>query len=84
MSGELSPIDKAKFVFLEGQAQTVSCPEVPQQTCAPSCVVWGFKGGECTVEAVIDGFQMRGQTVVLGRGRYECTRVGPNLECSGP
>lgn len=77
-------IDKAKFVFLEGQAQSVNCPQVEQRTCAPSCYVWEFKGGECQVSAVIDGFQMEGTAVVLGRGRYTCSRQGPNLVCTGP
>ncbi len=77
-------IDKAKFVFLEGQAQTVTCPNMPVKTCAPSCYVWGFKGGDCTVSAVIDGYSMQGEAVVLSRGRYECTRQGPNLVCTGP
>jgi hypothetical protein len=77
-------IDRAKFVFLEGQAQAVTCPNVPVKTCAPSCYVCGFKGGDCTVSAVIDGYAMEGQAVVLGRGRCECTRQGPNLVCTGP
>lgn len=77
-------IDKAKFVFLEGQAQTVSCRNSSPIECAPSCYVWDFKGGPCRVGAVIDGFPMEGSVVVLGRGRYRCRRQGPNLACAGP
>jgi hypothetical protein len=46
--------------------------------------VWGFKGGRCAITAVIDGFPMQGEVVVLSRGRYQCRRQGPNLVCAGP
>lgn len=77
-------IDKAKFVFTEGAAQTVKCVERPLVQCAPSCYVWDFKAGPCEVNAVIDGIPMKGRSVILSRGRYTCKRQGPDLTCNGP
>jgi hypothetical protein len=77
-------IDKAKFVFREGAGQTVQCPNQPVVTCDPSCYVWQFPAGPCAITAVIDGFPMKGKTVILSRGKYECRRQGPDLSCLGP
>jgi len=77
-------IDKAKFVFTEGAAQSVQCHDKPIMTCDPSCYVWDFKAGPCNVTAVIDGFPMKGRVIILARGKYECRRQGPELSCLGP
>ncbi|MBW2253326.1 MAG: caspase family protein [Deltaproteobacteria bacterium] len=77
-------IDKAKFVFGEGAAQSVQCHDKPIIACDPSCYVWDFKAGPCNVTAVIDGYPMKGRVIILARGKYDCRRKGPELSCLGP
>lgn len=77
-------IDKAKFVWIEGGAQSVQCLDAEVTPCEPSCYVWDFTSGPCKLTAVIDGKSLTGEVVILGRGKYECGRRLDHLECSGP
>ena len=75
----------AKFVFRDGAGQTVSCPGSTVKTCDPSCYVRNFKAGTCTITSVFDGRELRGKTLALVPGRYDCgTRAGEVLSCMPP
>jgi hypothetical protein len=77
-------VPKAKFVWEGGSGQNVQCREQAVTACAPSCYVYNFLAGPCTLSAIYDGVQMSGEAVVLGPGGYTCKRKGGALECSLP
>ena len=64
----------AKFVFREGEAQSVQCRDMDLRACSPSCYVRRFKAGPCDLSAVIDGTRMSGRVIVLWPGKYTCGR----------
>jgi hypothetical protein len=75
----------AKFVFRDGIGQTVSCPGAPLRSCDPSCYVRAFKGGTCTITAIVDGKEVRSKTLALIPGRYDCgLRSDGSLSCHPP
>jgi hypothetical protein len=74
----------AKFVFREGDAQTVQCRDREVTACAPSCYVRNFLSGPCELSAVVDGINMGGRVIVLWPGKYDCGRKGGDLMCSPP
>lgn len=78
------PIDKAKFVWTEGAAQSVQCRDSALTACTPSCYVWDFTSGPCTLSAVVEGQSLQGEVVLLQRGRYTCRRHEDKVVCQGP
>jgi hypothetical protein len=74
----------AKFVFREGDAQSVQCREMPLEACSPSCYVRTFKAGPCELQAVIDGTAMKGRVIALWPGKYDCGRKAGDLVCAPP
>jgi len=78
------PIDKAKFVWAEGASQSVQCRDSQVTACAPSCYIYDFISGPCTITAVVDGVSLESQIIVLQRGKYDCKRSGGGLVCVGP
>ncbi|MBT3222937.1 MAG: caspase family protein [Proteobacteria bacterium] len=74
----------AKFVFREGESQTIRCRDLDIKACAPSCYVRNFKAGPCALTAVVDGTSMNGQVIVLWPGKYDCGRKAGDLVCTPP
>ncbi|HMV67551.1 MAG TPA: caspase family protein [Myxococcota bacterium] len=75
----------AKFVFRDGASQSVTCTDAPVRSCDPSCYVRNFKAGTCTISAVVDGKEVRGKTLALVPGRYDCgLRSDGTLSCHPP
>lgn len=75
----------AKFVFRDGASQTVTCADAPVRSCDPSCYVREFKAGTCTITAIVNGQEVRGKTLALMPGRYDCgLRSDGTLSCHPP
>jgi hypothetical protein len=75
----------AKFVFRDGIGQTVSCPGAPLRSCDPSCYVRNFRAGPCQLTALVDDKEIRGVTLALLPGLYQCdVRAGHKLGCVPP
>lgn len=77
-------ISAAKFVFQEGDAQSVQCRTMPVTACTPSCYVREFKAGPCKISAVVDGVQMTAEVPIFSKGKYDCQRKAATLHCEGP
>ena len=77
-------ISAAKFVFQEGDAQSVQCRKMPVTACTPSCYVREFKAGPCKISAVVDGVQMTADVPIFSKGKYDCERKAGSLHCEGP
>jgi len=74
----------AKFVFHEGESQSVQCRGMDVKACSPSCYVRKFKAGPCDLSAVLDGTRMDGRVIVLWPGKYSCGRKAGDLICTPP
>jgi hypothetical protein len=74
----------AKFVFQEGESQSVQCRDMDVNACSPSCYVRKFKAGPCELSAVMDGARMEGRVIVLWPGKYTCGRKAGDLICTPP
>lgn len=74
----------AKFVFHEGESQSVQCRNMDVKACSPSCYVRKFKAGPCDLSAVLDGTRMEGRVIVLWPGKYTCGRKAGDLICTPP
>jgi hypothetical protein len=55
------------------------------KSCDPSCYVRNFKAGTCTLTAIVDGAEVRGKTLALVPGKYDCgLRADKSLSCLPP
>jgi hypothetical protein len=78
-------IYKAKFVFRDGGSPTVQCRDKPVQPCDSSCYVHEFKAGPCQLSAFVDGQQVKGTTLAMVPGKYDCgVRRDKTLACIPP
>lgn len=77
-------VSAAKFVWAGGAAQSVQCREKPVTTCTPSCYVRQFLAGPCKLKGIFEGVELEGEAMVLGPGKYDCSRKGGELVCTGP
>ncbi len=75
----------AKFVFRDGSSPTVECRDAPKQPCDSACYVRDFKAGPCTITAVVDGQEVKGVTLAMVPGKYDCgTRADHSIACIPP
>ncbi len=82
---EYPPVEiSAKFVWSEGASPTVQCRDEPIVACPYSCVIRSFLVGPCEISALVDGIPMKGKSVVMLPGTYDCSRKGGDLTCEGP
>lgn len=77
-------VSAAKFVWASGSSQSVQCREKPVTSCAPSCYVRQFLAGPCKLKGIFEGAELEGSAMILGPGKYDCSRKGGELVCSGP
>jgi hypothetical protein len=69
----------AKFVFREGTSPTVTCRDGGTKACDPSCYVRNFRAGPCTLTAIMDDREVKGVTLALLPGKYDCGLREDNL-----
>jgi hypothetical protein len=75
----------AKFVFRDGGAPTVTCRDGGIKACDNTCYVRNFRAGPCTLTALIDGIEVRGVTLAMLPGLYQCdVRSDKTLGCVPP
>jgi hypothetical protein len=75
----------AKFVFRDGAAATVTCRDGGTKACDNTCYVRNFRAGPCQLTALVDDKEIRGVTLALLPGLYQCdVRAGHKLGCVPP
>lgn len=74
-------VPAAKFVWMEGESQIVSCRNVEPVECLGSCYVRSFKAGPCGLQMLAGGETVKGEVVVTEPGRYDCARSMVGLSC---
>lgn len=75
----------AKFVFRDGTNPTVQCRDKEAQPCDSSCYVRNFLAGPCTITAFHLGQQVKGVTLAMVPGKYDCgLRADKSLACLPP
>jgi hypothetical protein len=75
----------AKFVFHDVANATVTCRDGGTKACDNTCYVRNFRAGPCTLTALVDGKEVRGVTLAMLPGLYQCdVRAGQKLGCVPP
>jgi hypothetical protein len=74
-------VPAAKFVWMEGESQIVTCRNVEPVECLGSCYVRSFKAGPCQLQMFAGGETVKGEVVVTEPGRYDCSRTMIGLSC---
>lgn len=75
----------AKFVFRDGSQPTVECRDLPRVPCDSSCYVRNFKAGPCRLSAFVEGREVKGVTLAMIPGKYDCgLRADKSLACIPP